>query len=246
MKKDLLFQFLELSMSKKLQEADDFEEDIPDNAYLGDVHIPDQNNYIKDIEKKEDDFELEKQVPTTDYKSKKVDFDTNIPNTDGTDFLTTDDKEEELSQEFLPKEDIPIENNDLQMNNDTQFGGQNTQFSNMPPGGDPNMMGGMMPPIPEPLDPSSIGKVYILKKIYSRLVAVHNNLSYMASPKFDEIKKLVAESIEHFQNVIKNFDQFKDKLDEIIILFQRFLVGSVNKIEKLIIDRDYFSEEIDE
>jgi len=105
----------------------------------------------------------------------------------------------------------------------------------------PDQMG--IPGIPEPLDPVDIGKVFILKKIYSRLIATGNNLEHLSGEKYEELKKISDEAIEHFQSVIKNFDQFKDKLDEVITLFQNFLVSLTKRIEDGIRNNSKSSQE---
>jgi len=114
----------------------------------------------------------------------------------------------------------------------------------MPPGGDPNAMGGMPPGMDpnamgmaepeEKLDPTQIGQVYIMKKIYARLLAVDDNLNQFSGDEYEELKERCTEAIELFQSVVTNFDQFKDKLDDIIALFQKLLTNFVKKLEGLV------------
>jgi len=89
-------------------------------------------------------------------------------------------------------------------------------------GGDP-MAAGQMPGAPPPLTTSQIGKVYELKKIYSRLSSVESFLSRTTDDKILEIRKMVSKAIDLFELVISNFEQYKDKIDEIIIIYYRFL-----------------------
>lgn len=98
----------------------------------------------------------------------------------------------------------------------------------MPPegmeGGDPGMAGAGMPGQEEPpLTASQIGRVYELKKIYSRLSSVESFLSRTTDDKILEIRKMVANAIDLFELVISNFQQYKDKIDEIIIMYYKFL-----------------------
>jgi hypothetical protein len=111
------------------------------------------------------------------------------------------------------------------------------------PGGDPAMGGmdqgmGLMPGQPPPLTtPTEIGRVYELKKIYSRLTAIEAFLSRSVDQTMLSLRKYVAQAIDLFEVVITNLPQYKDKLDEIIITFYKFLdyiYGSMRK---------YFSEE---
>ena len=95
----------------------------------------------------------------------------------------------------------------------------------MPPE-DPAMMAGGMPVtpgMPEPLTSSQIGKIYELKKIYSRLASVETLLSRTTNEEMLEVRKLVGQSIDLFEVVISNFPQYKDKVDEIIVTYYEFL-----------------------
>jgi hypothetical protein len=75
-------------------------------------------------------------------------------------------------------------------------------------GGDP-MAAGQMPGAPPPLTTSQIGKVYELKKIYSRLSSVESFLSRTTDDKILEIRKMVSKAIDLFELVISNFEQYK-------------------------------------
>lgn len=86
----------------------------------------------------------------------------------------------------------------------------------------------------EKLDPVDIGKLYIMKKIYTRMLISDEKIREFSETEFDGLKDWSREAIEHFQSVVANFDQFKDKLDEVIVLFQRFLVSITNSTEKTI------------
>jgi len=88
-------------------------------------------------------------------------------------------------------------------------------------GVDMGMGAGM--PQEEQLTSNQIGRVYELKKIYSRLSSVETFLSRTTDEEMLEIRKLVAQSIDLFELVISNFDQFKEKADEIIVTYYEFL-----------------------
>ncbi len=101
----------------------------------------------------------------------------------------------------------------------------------MIPGGE--MPGGMpgeegMPGMPgmekeEPLTTNEIGRVYELKKIYSRLTSLESYLSDTTDQSLLRLRGLVAQSIDLFETVISNFPQFKEKVDEIIVMYYEFL-----------------------
>jgi len=74
-----------------------------------------------------------------------------------------------------------------------------------------------------PRDPETLGKIYELKKIYSRLVSIESFLNDVSEPMLLKLRNFVSESIELFQLMINNVDIFKDRIDEIIVLYYKFL-----------------------
>ena len=247
----ILAEFLKTKTYKySLNESDsEFSSQVPDNDYKGDFVIPGFENHLNKIQKMEDETELEKDVPDNEFSG-----DSTIPSAvidptgnpdDGTlqtpeapvepDFsdISSEEPVGEVPPDQIPPDALP---GDPAAGIDPMAGGMGG-MDPMAAGGGMDMFG-----MPQPLDPSSIGKVYILKKIYSRLLSVHSNLSYLGNPKFDEIKEVVNESLDHFKNIIRNFDQFKDKLDDIIVLFQKFLISVVNKVEELLEEESYSEE----
>ena len=89
-------------------------------------------------------------------------------------------------------------------------------------GGDMAGMGGMGEQ-EEKLTSSQIGRVYELKKIYSRLSSVESYLSRATDQSILELRKYVSQSIDLFEVVISNYDQYKENVDDIIIQFYEFL-----------------------
>lgn len=75
----------------------------------------------------------------------------------------------------------------------------------------------------EELSSTQIGRVYELKKIYSRLASVESFLARTTDESILEIRKLVAQSIDLFELVISNYDQYKEQVDEIIVTYYEFL-----------------------
>ncbi len=90
---------------------------------------------------------------------------------------------------------------------------------------DPNMMGGQnfMPPTGAPQSSEEVGRIYELKKIYSRLVSVESYLSSLFSSKLLKVRDLVVQTISLFETVISNFSLYKSKIDDIIIDFYEFI-----------------------
>ena len=99
---------------------------------------------------------------------------------------------------------------------------------NMGVGGDMGMgMGGGMgmgaDQGPQQLTSSEIGRIYELKKIYSRLTTIETFLQEETNERMVELRAMVSKAIDLFETVISNVQSYKDKLDDIIISFYKFL-----------------------
>lgn len=229
----------------KREKRAELAKDVPDNDFIGD---PLDSDILGD-ESNIDTFDSlpQQNIEPSQYPS--FDQMDQIPEEDDAEIVPEQQSSPTNLQQPPPPPNMDMGGSDMMQPPQGGMADQNMMDPNMM-GGDPNMMGGMAPGMgapgmmdpnmmggmmgPQPLDPGNIGKVFILKKIYTRLISVQENLDKLCGAEFDEIKSHVSESIEHFQNVIKNFDQFKDKLDEIISLYQRFLVSVVNKVERIL------------
>ena len=84
----------------------------------------------------------------------------------------------------------------------------------------------------EKLTSTEIGRVYELKKIFSRLSSIESYLIRTTDPEILELRKYVANAIGLFEIVISNFTQFKDKIDDIIIVFYEFLDTVYSSLKK--------------
>ena len=99
------------------------------------------------------------------------------------------------------------------------------------PGGDMGVGGGMggmgmdmgMGMEEEPKEPKELGRIYELKKIYARLTSLESYLSDASEPELLRLRTVVSQSIEMFEILASNFDSYKDRLDEIIIMYYKFL-----------------------
>jgi len=83
-------------------------------------------------------------------------------------------------------------------------------------------MGGMMGE-EEPKDPEILGKTYELKKIYSRLVSIESYLSSSSDIVLLRLRNYVSQAIELFETLSANVKSFKDKLNDIIVMFYEFI-----------------------
>ena len=68
-----------------------------------------------------------------------------------------------------------------------------------------------------------VGKMYELKQIHYRLIAVRNHLEIFVEEEFDEVKNTLTKAIVLFDLVIDNYDKYKEKIDEIIITYYKFI-----------------------
>lgn len=85
-------------------------------------------------------------------------------------------------------------------------------------GMDPMGMGGM-----EPKTPKEIGRIFELKKIYSRLISIEQYLSFSSDEFLLKLKVYISKAIQLFETLIFNINSFKDKLDDIIVLYYTFV-----------------------
>lgn len=134
----------------------------------------------------------------------------------------------------------------------TPAAGDPNAMSGMPPGSDPNAMamGGMgaMPGMPDPNDPlggfgetsaagaggmggfgappkttTTLGRLYLIKKLYYKLSAINHILVNNTDPKLTELSKTVSEGFDLFKLVVNNLKSYKDKIDDIIVMFYEFI-----------------------
>lgn len=99
---------------------------------------------------------------------------------------------------------------------------------------DPSMTGmGMGSPYYEPpKDPVELGRTYELKKIYARLVSIESYLSTSSDPEILMLRKYVSQAIEMFKTLSSNVDSYKDRVDEVIIIFYKFLKAVYTMLDK--------------
>lgn len=103
----------------------------------------------------------------------------------------------------------------------------------MDPGmGDPGMGDPMAgtPGEEEPKNPTELGRTYEMKKIYARLVSMNEYLADEMSPKILKAKRSIAKAIDLFAVIGANPDSYKERIDEIIISYYRFLEAAYKKV----------------
>ena len=116
---------------------------------------------------------------------------------------------------------------------------------------DPTMLGGPPPEVEgddmvnvaptDPLaDPSqlvqvkiSLGRIYELKKIYSKLLSISKLLDIRSDIKFAELEVECDEALDMFHIISLNLDKFQPKIDEIIVEFYRFIKRALEELETL-------------
>jgi len=133
------------------------------------------------------------------------------------------EKEKKEKKETPPEEpEVPEEPEPPE-----KMGGETSPGGKMPMGGEEGMPGGMgmmgMGTEEEPKEPKEIGRIYELKRIYARLVAIESQLSTSSDIILLKLRKKVSQSIELFELLASNLDSYKDKMDDIIIMFYKFL-----------------------
>lgn len=84
-------------------------------------------------------------------------------------------------------------------------------------------MGGLGMPEEEPKEPKELGRTYELKKIYTRLVSIESYLSTSSDESLIKLRNYVSKAIELFRLVISNIESYKDKIDDIIVTYYKFL-----------------------
>lgn len=68
-----------------------------------------------------------------------------------------------------------------------------------------------------------IGKVYELKKIHSRLLSLSSFLEVASDPRLLKLRSFIGEALGLFRVVTSNLDSFKGRIDDVIIVFYKFL-----------------------
>jgi hypothetical protein len=84
----------------------------------------------------------------------------------------------------------------------------------------------------EPLSKSELGKAYELKKIYIRLTTLELFLSNDSHPELLDIQKNIHQAIKLFDVILSNFDAYKEKINDIIIMYYKFINEIYKKVKQ--------------
>jgi len=98
-------------------------------------------------------------------------------------------------------------------------------------------MTGMMGQEEEEKTSTELGRIYELKKIYARLTSIEVYLGDESNQELLEIRNYVSQGIELFEVISSNFNSYKDKLDEIIIIYYKFL------LEVYVLVKNFYSKQ---
>lgn len=148
--------------------------------------------------------------------------------------------EEKTAPEEAPVEETPPVEPPPEETPEETPNAMGDEMEGMPPGGDPNVMGGNMGMGGEQeiQSPSEIGRIYELKKIYTRLTTIESYLSDSSDPDLLRIRLLVSKSIELFEILSSNIPSYqppkapKERIDEIIIMYYKFLKQIYESVAK--------------
>ena len=84
----------------------------------------------------------------------------------------------------------------------------------------------------EKMTSTEIGRVYELKKIYSRLTSVEAYLTEATDQSLIDLRKYVSHAINLFEVVISNIEQYKEKIDPIIVTYYEFVDQTYETLRK--------------
>lgn len=137
----------------------------------------------------------------------------------------------EVPQEGPPEggEEVPPPEGAEEMPVDPNMGAEEMPGGEMQPG-----MGGEA----ELKTPSELGRIYELKKIYTRLTTIESYLSSSSDAPLLRIRLLVSKSIELFEILASNIPSYRppkappERVDEIIVMYYKFLKQVYESVAK--------------
>lgn len=81
--------------------------------------------------------------------------------------------------------------------------------------------------------PTELGRIYELKKIYTRLTSIEAYLGNESDPQLLEVRNYVSQGIELFEVVSSNFNSYKDRLNEIIVMYYKFILEVYESVKSI-------------
>jgi len=178
-------------------------DDTIDEEYNTEISLAESIRLIIEAKDKKDTLpeeNVEEQPPVKETKEKEPPMEEEPP-------------QEENVQE-PPAQEPPMEGGEMP---DDGMGGEGMEGGEMPDDG----MGGEG--MEGEISLEDVGKMYELKQIHYRLIAVRNHLEIFVEEEFDEVKNSLTKAIDLFEVVIDNYDKYKHKIDEIIVMYYKFI-----------------------
>jgi len=178
----------------------------------------------EDVELRDGIFSLAESISMIlEEEKKKKEIDTeNQTNPPAEQFDNTDpqtDKNVDNTEE-QPQSEPPIDNTEESPTNDQEQYDAGNETTDDGAGGD-FQDGGIEGDGETSLE--DVGKMYELKQIHQRLISVRNHLEIFVEEEFDEVKNTLSKAIGLFELVINNYDKYKEKIDDIIVMYYKFI-----------------------
>lgn len=148
-------------------------------------------------------------------------------------FLLQEARKKVAPPEEEEVEEEPVEDNDVPDDMDVENIDSTAANNNLNPPEDPNMMMGGIPEPEPPLDPTDIGKIQHLKKLYIRMIILSKSIDHYSNPEFDALKDELYEALDLFHVIISNIDTMMEKINIIINLYNEFILDIISRFEKL-------------
>jgi len=198
---------------------------------------PTEDDYYEDVPQVSDTIYVTHRpfiLPTAGKKGNKLPYESKN---------LKEQEDEEVEGEPTEAPPVPEETPDASSEEEPDMtSGEDTSMTDPTMAGgltDPNLMGGYgMLGQEEPKTAGQLGRIYELKKIYSRLTSIESYLGNESSDELLEIRDYVSKAIELFEIVSSNFDSYKDRLDEIIVTYYKFILEVYDNV------KDYFQKKV--
>lgn len=194
--------------------------------------VPPEDNQIKDVEvfdKKGNELEDEEveNIRYTTFDDLYNDKEDTVEDLDENILFEQEDEDENgmknLAQDNMGDQN-PASGTDPNIDPNAQEPDPNGMM-----GADPSGMGMTQDPmglgmgVEEPLSAENVGRVFELKKIYSRLLSIESQLSFSSDVILLKLRKFISKAIELFETLISNIDSFRNEIDGIIVIYYDFL-----------------------
>jgi len=79
--------------------------------------------------------------------------------------------------------------------------------------------------------PTTIGRLFVLKKIYYRLALLDHVLTNCPDPEVSELARVTDEAFELFRLILNNLKTYKEKIDEVIVDYYMLIKDITQQVE---------------